>query len=253
MEPAIDPEQEAHFNELLIRVTSQDIVIGSGTKKECHLRGHPLNIYPHRAFSLFLFDEPDSEGKCKLLMQQRSCTKPTFPNLKTNTCCSHPWHCPEEMNDPLAGVKRATIRKVAHELGIKEINLEDMFLHSRIHYAAHSCDYWQENELDYVLVARKAISQINPNPQEVSQASWISRQEFKEQFIGKNSSILTPWVKLVVQHGLLWEIWDAVENGEYTKFESSRGEAKLPEIHSFIHGKEEIKNVCSQLKFPNNL
>jgi len=38
-----------------------------------------------RAFSVFLFN---SEGK--LLLQQRAPTKITFPNVWTNTCCSHP-------------------------------------------------------------------------------------------------------------------------------------------------------------------
>lgn len=39
----------------------------------------------HRAFSVFLFN---SEGK--LLLQQRAADKITFPNVWTNTCCSHP-------------------------------------------------------------------------------------------------------------------------------------------------------------------
>jgi isopentenyl-diphosphate delta-isomerase type 1 len=40
----------------------------------------------HRAFSVFLFD-PDSG---KLLLQRRAKEKITFPDMWTNTCCSHP-------------------------------------------------------------------------------------------------------------------------------------------------------------------
>ena len=40
----------------------------------------------HRAFSCFLFDP--KEGK--LLLQKRAPEKITFPNMWTNTCCSHP-------------------------------------------------------------------------------------------------------------------------------------------------------------------
>lgn len=48
----------------------------------------------HRAFSVFLFN---SEGK--LLLQQRSATKITFPLYWTNTCCSHPLSFPEELEE----------------------------------------------------------------------------------------------------------------------------------------------------------
>ena len=40
----------------------------------------------HRAFSAFVFRPLDG----KLLLQQRATEKITFPDMWTNTCCSHP-------------------------------------------------------------------------------------------------------------------------------------------------------------------
>lgn len=51
----------------------------------------------HRAFSVFLFD---SQGR--LLLQQRAASKITFPDVWTNTCCSHPLsgYTPTEVDTP---------------------------------------------------------------------------------------------------------------------------------------------------------
>jgi isopentenyl-diphosphate delta-isomerase len=71
----------------------------------------------HRAFSVFLFNSEN-----KLLLQQRADEKITFPDMWTNTCCSHPLAVPGELGyeleDSIAGVKQAAQRKLEHELGI---------------------------------------------------------------------------------------------------------------------------------------
>lgn len=46
----------------------------------------------HRAFSVFLFDSQN-----RLLLQQRASEKITFPDMWTNTCCSHPLNTPSEL------------------------------------------------------------------------------------------------------------------------------------------------------------
>lgn len=46
----------------------------------------------HRAFSVFLFDSQN-----RLLLQQRATEKITFPDMWTNTCCSHPLNTPSEL------------------------------------------------------------------------------------------------------------------------------------------------------------
>ena len=101
----------------------------------------------HRAFSVFLFNNQN-----QLLMQQRATEKITFPDMWTNTCCSHPLGVPGETGDTLEtavmGVKRAAQRKLDQELGIKQeqIPLEKFQFLTRIHYLAPSDGKWGEHE-----------------------------------------------------------------------------------------------------------
>lgn len=101
----------------------------------------------HRAFSVFLFND-----KNELLLQQRATEKITFPDMWTNTCCSHPLSIPTETGanlvDSIAGAKRAAQRKLDHELGIKteQVPFEDFHFLTRIHYKAPSDGKWGEHE-----------------------------------------------------------------------------------------------------------
>ena len=101
----------------------------------------------HRAFSVFLFN-----SKKELLLQQRATEKITFPDMWTNTCCSHPLGVPGEtgadLKTAVAGVKRAAQRKLDHELGIKaeQVPLENFQFLTRIHYKAPSDGKWGEHE-----------------------------------------------------------------------------------------------------------
>jgi isopentenyl-diphosphate Delta-isomerase len=101
----------------------------------------------HRAFSVFLFD-----SNSRLLLQQRASEKITFPDMWTNTCCSHPLGIPGEtgvtMQESIMGVKRAAQRKLDHELGIQaeQVPLELFKFLTRIHYKAPSSGKWGEHE-----------------------------------------------------------------------------------------------------------
>lgn len=101
----------------------------------------------HRAFSVFLFND-----KNELLLQQRATEKITFPDMWTNTCCSHPLNIPTEtgssLEDAIDGVKRAAQRKLDHELGIKkeQVPFEKFHFLTRIHYKAPSDGKWGEHE-----------------------------------------------------------------------------------------------------------
>jgi isopentenyl-diphosphate delta-isomerase type 1 len=101
----------------------------------------------HRAFSVFLFDKQN-----RLLLQQRASEKITFPDMWTNTCCSHPLGVPGETGSTLdtavMGVKRAAQRKLDQELGIKshQVPLENFHFLTRIHYVAPSDGKWGEHE-----------------------------------------------------------------------------------------------------------
>jgi isopentenyl-diphosphate Delta-isomerase len=101
----------------------------------------------HRAFSVFVFN-----SKSELLLQQRATEKITFPDMWTNTCCSHPLGIPGEGGVELAeavmGAKRAAQRKLDHELGIKaaQVPIENFKFLTRIHYKAPSNGKWGEHE-----------------------------------------------------------------------------------------------------------
>lgn len=113
---SLDETQVQLLAEECILVNESDKVIGSDTKKNCHLNEQIQAGKLHRAFSVFLFN---SNGK--LLLQQRALAKITFPGCFTNTCCSHPLYRQEELEEVGAlGVKRAARRKLEHELGIPQ-------------------------------------------------------------------------------------------------------------------------------------
>src|SRR5689334_20180133 len=99
----------------------------------------------HRAFSVFLFN-----SKNELLLQQRATEKITFPDMWTNTCCSHPLDdfAEEKIEENQLGVKNAATRKLEHELGIPKVQTPvDAFQYlTRIHYLAPSDGMWGEHE-----------------------------------------------------------------------------------------------------------
>jgi isopentenyl-diphosphate delta-isomerase type 1 len=107
----------------------------------------------HRAFSVFLFN-----SKNELLIQQRATEKITFPDMWTNTCCSHPLGIPgeggAELEEAVMGVKRAAQRKLDHELGIKavQVPIENFKFLTRIHYKAPSDGKWGEHESKTCLI-----------------------------------------------------------------------------------------------------
>jgi isopentenyl-diphosphate delta-isomerase type 1 len=121
-----------------------DNVIGSESKRGSHdFSPAQERGVLHRAFSVFLFDETTGE----MLLQQRASSKITFPNVWTNTCCSHPLHGmdPPELDGPedvkngsVMGVKHAAIRKLQHELGIppEQVPVDKFKFLTRLHYWA---------------------------------------------------------------------------------------------------------------------
>ena len=180
-----DLEQERLMEiDQCIVVDENDVVLGKDSKRQCHLRSNGLKL--HRAFSIFIFDQ---EGK--LLMQKRSKDKITFPLCWANTCCSHPLHCPEELEtetDPThpnfgLGAKRAARRKLLQELGIKpeQVPLECMTFMTRLHYRADLDEKWGEHEVDYLLVCRPPTAiDVHINSNEVDSVQWFTKQELKE-------------------------------------------------------------------------
>lgn len=178
-----DEEQVRLMEEVCIVVDNNDRPIGSANKKTCELSASKLLSLPggaecpppiengsnnallaghlmtnidkgllHRAFSVFLFD-----SNKRLLLQQRATEKITFPDMWTNTCCSHPLGIPgetgAELDAAVLGVKRAAQRKLNHELGIKaeQVPLDKFEFFTRIHYKAPSDGKWGEHEGRFLL------------------------------------------------------------------------------------------------------
>lgn len=229
-----DPEQARLMQEELILVDEKDNPCGSISKKEAHLSANDLPL--HRAFSLFLFD---SEGR--MLLQQRAATKVTFPSYWTNTVCSHPLQRPDENGesddgDQVLGTKRAVIRKLGHELGVKagELSVSDLHYMTRIHYRAESDGgIWGEHELDYVFFAQKKVN-LDPQPNEVSAAKYVTKEELKHLFTqAKSSNVvsLTPWFQYIV-NDFGWHWWDVLMNEGFDGLRKLRDTATIHRIES---------------------
>ena len=242
-----DEEQVRLMEEVCIILDNDDKPIGSASKKVCaclqatlrllladHIEGHLMkNINEgllHRAFSCFLFD-----SKNRLLLQQRASEKITFPDMWTNTCCSHPLGIPGEtgadLDTAVQGVRRAAQRKLDQELGIeaRQVPLEKFQFLTRIHYKAPSNGKWGEHEsktlcslviddwiltefstVDYILFIKADVDHT-PNPNEVQASRYVSEEELKAMF--KDSTLkFTPWFKLICE-SMLFEWWEHLDHG----------------------------------------
>ncbi|VEU22237.1 DEKNAAC103261 [Brettanomyces naardenensis] len=216
-----DEEQIRLMAENCIVLDYDDVPIGSGTKKLCHIMKNINQGLLHRAFSVFLFDSQD-----RLLLQQRADEKITFPSLWTNTCCSHPLCVPSELgfssssadgsnihslNTAVRGVKSAAQRKLDHELGISssDVPIEDFNFLTRIHYMAPSNGVWGEHEIDYILIIR-SDGKVHANPNEVKDYKYVTKEELKEMFERDDLSF-TPWFKLICE-SYLFNWWNHLDN-----------------------------------------
>eukprot|EP00586_Coscinodiscus_wailesii_P023636 CAMPEP_0172496916 /NCGR_PEP_ID=MMETSP1066-20121228/94685_1 /TAXON_ID=671091 /ORGANISM="Coscinodiscus wailesii, Strain CCMP2513" /LENGTH=264 /DNA_ID=CAMNT_0013269465 /DNA_START=45 /DNA_END=842 /DNA_ORIENTATION=- len=206
------------IKDTVLVLDENDNVIGSASKKKSHDFSieNPRGIL-HRAFSVFMFDEDSGE----LLLQKRASSKITFPNVWTNTCCSHPLHgmSPPEIDDPstiltgqTTGVINGAIRKLEHELGIppSQLRADKFKFLTRFHYWAadtvtHGPDApWGEHEIDYVLfyLCDKKELTVVPHPDEVDDVKWVSREALvKEMEVG----LWSPWFRILANKWLLNE------------------------------------------------
>lgn len=202
----LDEKQVQLLAEMCILIDENDNKIGADTKKNCHLNENIDKGLIHRAFSVFLFNTEN-----KLLLQQRSDAKITFPGCFTNSCCSHPLNNPGELeeNDAM-GVKRAAQRRLKAELGIplEEVDLNEMNYLTRIYYKAQSDGIWGEHEIDYILFLRKNVT-LNPDPNEIKSYCYVSKEELKEilKKSARGEIKLTPWFKIIAD-AFLFKWWD---------------------------------------------
>lgn len=145
--------------EEVVLVDEKNTVLGTMPKSEVHGAKTPL----HRGFSLFLFNR---EGK--LLLQQRSRTKKTWPLAWSNSVCGHP-----TLNESIIDAAR---RRLLQELGMRAAYIEEI---SPYRYT-FTRDGVMENEICPILVG---FSDGSPESRsdEVEAIRWVDWQEFLEE------------------------------------------------------------------------
>lgn len=215
-----DEEQIKLMDELCIVLDYQDKPVGAGTKKLCHLMENIDEGLLHRAFSVFFFNDNN-----ELLLQQRADEKITFPNMWTNTCCSHPLCVPSELgislvnsenNDwklekAVTGAKFAAQRKLSHELGIPAEVCPISAFHflTRIHYKSASGEgsKWGEHEIDYILfIKATGTIPIEANRNEVKDYKYVDPSTLRTMMNDSNL-VFTPWFKLICET-FLFKWWN---------------------------------------------
>ncbi len=191
----LDSSQLEMMKEMCMAVDENDRVIDSVSKIDCH-RGRGIR---HRAFSVLIFDSED-----RLLMQQRSSEKITFPGIWANSCCSHPLDIENENGDPVEGVIHASKRKMLQELGIPlEVSSNWEFNHiGRFEYSCRWDDDWIEHEIDHVLIVRASPS-LSINRNEIKDTKWLNHQEIIQMLEGENEwkdAVVAPWFRMIWKH-----------------------------------------------------
>ena len=191
----LDSSQLEMMKEMCLVVDENDKVIDSVSKIDCH-RGKGIR---HRAFSVLIFDSED-----RLLMQQRSIEKITFPGIWANSCCSHPLDVENENGDEIEGVIHASKRKMFQELGIpEEISSSWDYNHiGRFEYSCRWDDEWIEHEIDHVLIVR-ASPELSINENEIMDTRWLTHEEINQMLEGENewkNSIIAPWFRMIWKH-----------------------------------------------------
>mmetsp|Transcript_36327 Transcript_36327/g.82298 ORF Transcript_36327/g.82298 Transcript_36327/m.82298 type:complete len:314 (-) Transcript_36327:4-945(-) len=216
-----------------------DNIVGHDNKYETHIFcPERPRAKLHRAFSVFLFN---SEGK--LLLQQRASCKITFPNVWTNTCCSHPLHGynptevdgVEDLKGGLTpGVKRAAIRKLEHELGISptQVSVESFKFLTRLHYWAADVGThgpqspFGEHEIDYILFIQANVD-VHPNPEEVRDFRYVTLDELRDIMQPSSGLAWSPWFRIITERFLVkW--WD-----DLTETLTTDRHVDLENIHRF--------------------
>ena len=193
----LDSSQAEMMEELVLCLDSDDNVIDSSSK----FTTHHGEGFLHRAFSVLIFD---SEGR--LLVQQRSSDKITFPAVWANSCCSHPLDSDGENSDPIEGVKEAARRKLDQELGIPRTITDDWKFHhiGRFEYKCRWDSDWVEHEIDHVLIV-EADCEVDFNRNEIQSVDWLDNDSLIRMMERKGrwkSQLIAPWFEAIFNNFL---------------------------------------------------
>ena len=142
--------------EEVVLVDEENNVLGTQKKSLVHGPTTPL----HRGFSLFLFDRTG-----RLLLQQRSRTKKTWPLVWSNSVCGHP-----ALNESNVDAAR---RRLADELGMTAAHIEEI---APYRYC-FTRDGVMENEICPILIGT-TDREPKPNEEEVEATRWVAWSAF---------------------------------------------------------------------------
>jgi len=258
-----DTDQLSMMREACILCDMEDNIIDQASKKEVHMIDGLCMRYggmPHRAFSVFLFNE-----EWELLIQKRSKKKILFPLHWANTCCSHPLaHGATFLGNKIydedkgwKGTIQAARRKIEQELGISQRVLPNSDFHfvTKVHYKAPlpgDDPLWGEHEIDYILLIQHSQADIEAalelNPNEVVDVKWISQQacrdfvangihQSSEELETPKDELISPWFA-AIERDLLHGWWDQLKSGESI--------IRDDQIHRLKGGREAIYEYHNQ-------
>ena len=157
--------------ESVVLVDEQNRVLGTMPKADVHREVTPL----HRGFSAYIFRARDK----RLLLQQRSARKQTWPLTWSNSCCGHPG-----LGESNVGAAR---RRLKHELGLHATVLEEVVAY-RYRFTKNGL---MENEICPILVGLVEHEPVIC-PDEVQTVSWIAWQAFLGE-INRNPQRYSEW------------------------------------------------------------
>lgn len=142
--------------DLVVLVDEHNNVLGTMPKVLVHGATTPL----HRGFSLFLFDR---DGR--LLLQQRSHKKKTWPLVWSNSVCGHPGLGETNIE--------AAKRRLSHELRMGVTHIEEVAPY-RYTFTRGGV---MENEICPILVGT-TTEEPRINPEEVEATRWLEWPRF---------------------------------------------------------------------------
>ncbi len=176
------------MNEEVILLDANWNEIGTTLKATVHSSKTPL----HKAFSCFLFS-PDG----KLLLQQRSHSKKTWPGVWSNSVCGHPLPG-EKMTD-------AVTRRAQFELGVSPKSIIEMV--PNYSYRA-TMDEVMEHEWCPIWVGTLSDAP-KPNADEVAKTQWVNWNNLLQNRMIEWSH-LSPWCReevLLLHHNKAFSDW----------------------------------------------
>ncbi|MDF1608515.1 NUDIX domain-containing protein [Hoeflea sp. YIM 152468] len=145
------------------------------------LKAHRDSLF-HLAVSIFIFDGDH------LLIQKRAASKYHCGGLWANTCCTHPhWQEPVDI---------CAARRLSEELGI----VMPLAQRRVVEYAADVGGGLHEHErvTMYIGTADRATLDMTPDPAEVEDTRWISRDALHAE-IAQHPERFTPWFRIYAE------------------------------------------------------